>query len=99
MDYTFKNGSVLKMNKTPLKKSSSKKVGNVRVGSITTRIVMIFTVSILAASFASNYINLMFNRAEQVKMMRELLVKDLKEVYDFSNSQYQIYQYCQEDPD
>lgn len=85
------------MKKTK-KKSHAKKIGNTKVISITSRIVIIFTISILVASFASNYINLAFNRAELIKMMKELLVKDLKEVYDFSNSQFEIYQYSQDDP-
>jgi class 3 adenylate cyclase len=86
------------MTKTSLKQNSSKKFGNIKVVSITGRIVIIFTISILAACFASNYINLAMNRAEQIKMMKELLVMDLKEVYDFSNAQYEIYQYSNEDP-
>jgi class 3 adenylate cyclase len=32
-------------------------------------------------------------------MMQELLVKDLKDVYDFINSQYEIYQFSQNHPD
>ncbi len=88
------------MTKTSSKKRSfSRKVGNTRVVPITSRIIFIFTVSILVASFASNYINLAFNRAELMKMMKQLLVKDLKEIYDFSNTQYELYQYSKGDPD
>lgn len=75
------------------------KIGNTRIIPITNRIIIIFVISILITSFASNYINLAFNRAEHIKMMKELLVKDLKEVYDFINSQYEIYQFSKNDPD
>jgi adenylate cyclase len=86
------------MAKISKKQNYAKKFGNTKVSSITSRIIVIFTISILAACFASNYINLALNRAEQIKLMKEILVKDLKEVYDFSNSQYAIYEYSVEDP-
>lgn len=76
----------------------SKKIGNTRVVPITSRIIIIFTISILVASLASNYINLEFNRAELIKMMQQLLVKDLKELYDFSNTQYELYQFSKTNP-
>ncbi|MGE5606689.1 MAG: hypothetical protein ACM3YE_13495, partial [Bacteroidota bacterium] len=75
------------------------RIGNTRIIPITRRIIIIFIISILVTSFASNYINLAFNRAELIKMMQELLVKDLKDVYDFINSQYEIYQFSKNDPD
>ncbi len=75
------------------------KIGNTRIIPITRRIIIIFIISILITSFASNYINLAFNRAELIKMMKELLVKDLKEVNDFINSQYEIYQFSKNNPD
>ncbi len=79
--------------------SRNNKVGNTRIVPITSRIIIIFIISILVTSFASNYINLAFNRAELIKMMKELLVKDLKDVYDFINSQYEIYQFSKDNPD
>lgn len=87
------------MTKPSSKKSFSKRIGNTRVIPITSRIIIIFTISILVASFASNYINLAFNRTELIKMMKQLLVKDLKEVYDFSNTQYELYEFSKENPD
>lgn len=93
----FQKGAA--MTKPTSKKTFSKKIGNTRVVPITSRIIIIFTISILVASFASNYINLAFNRTELIKMMKQLLVKDLKEVYDFSNTQYELYQFSKENPD
>ena len=86
------------MTKPSSQKARSKKIGNTRVVPITSKIIIIFTISILVASFASNYINLAFNRSEMIKMMKELLVKDLKEVYDFSNTQYELYEFSKEEP-
>lgn len=87
------------MRKPSQERNRNKKIGNTRVIPITSRIIIIFIISILITSFASNYINLAFNRAEQIKMMKELLVKDLKDVYDFINSQYEIYQFSKDNPD
>lgn len=86
------------MTNAKSKKKLSRKVGNTRVTPITSRIILVFIIFILAASFASNYINLAFNRAELIKMMKELLVKDLKEVYDFSNTQYELYEFSKDSP-
>ena len=87
-----------KMAKTSPEQKLSNRMGNTRIIPITRRIIIIFIISILVTSFASNYINLAFNRAELIKMMQELLVKDLKDVYDFINSQYEIYQFSKNDP-
>jgi class 3 adenylate cyclase len=87
------------MTKSAPKLNRNNRIGNTRIIPITRRIIIIFIISILVTSFASNFINLAFNRAELIKMMQELLVKDLKDVYDFINSQYEIYQFSQNHPD
>ncbi len=87
------------MAKSSPKLNQNNRIGSTRVIPITRRIIAIFVISILVTSFASNYINLAFNRTELIKMMQELLVKDLKDVYDFINSQYEIYQFSKKDPD
>jgi class 3 adenylate cyclase len=69
------------------------KVGRARVIPIEIKIVTIFSVLLLVSNIASNYLNISYNRTEMVQLMRQLLVKDLKELYNFSNVQYQIYQY------
>ena len=81
------------------RQNRNNRIGNTRIIPITRRIIIIFIISILITSFASNYINLAFNRAELIKMVKELLVKDLNDVYDFINSQYEIYQFSKDDPD
>lgn len=69
------------------------KINHTRIVPITTKIILIFTIFILASNLSSNYINLLFNRTEQINLMKELLVKDLKNIYSFCNNQYEIYQF------
>lgn len=68
-----------------------RKVNNTRVFRVTTKIVLAFTLFILISNFASNYINLILNRSELLRLMNQLLIKDLKSMYSFCNNQYEIY--------
>ncbi|HEX3046546.1 MAG TPA: adenylate/guanylate cyclase domain-containing protein [Bacillota bacterium] len=70
-----------------------KKIDKTRIIPITTKIVIVFVIFILISNFASNYINLSFSRSAMIKLMRELLIKDLKEMYTFCNTQYEISSY------
>lgn len=70
-----------------------RKVDNTRVFRVTTKIVLTFTLFILVSNFASNYLNLIFNRSEMLKLMNQLLVKDLKSIYTYCNNQYEIYRF------
>ncbi len=72
------------------------KIGSVRVVPVIFKIVFTFTLFILVSNLATNYINLSYHRAELVKLMKQLLVKDLKELYNFSKNQYEIYQFNQD---
>lgn len=68
-----------------------RKVNNTRVFRVTTKIVLTFTLFILLSNLASNYANLLFNRSELLKLMNQLLIKDLKTMYSYCNNQYEIY--------
>jgi len=68
-----------------------RKVNNTRVVRVTTKIVLTFTIFILLSNLASNYANLLFNRSELLKLMNQLLIKDLKTMYSYCNNQYEIY--------
>ncbi len=70
-----------------------KKVGGVRVVPLTLKILAVFVIFILVSNFSSNYINLTLNRGEMVKLMNELLVKELKEIYTFASNQFDIYHF------
>jgi class 3 adenylate cyclase len=70
-----------------------KRVHGIRVIPVSLKIVVIFVLFILVSNFASNYINLMYGNAYQMRLMKELLAKDLKDVYSFANTQFEIYQF------
>ena len=69
------------------------KINGVRVVPLMVKIVSIFTIFLLVSNFTTNYINLMLNRGEQIRLLNELLVKDLKELHVFANNQYEIYSF------
>lgn len=69
-----------------------RKVGNTRVIPVTSKILFVFILIILVSNLASNYINLMFNRTELISQMKDLLGKDLRDIYTFCNNQYEIFQ-------
>jgi class 3 adenylate cyclase len=68
-----------------------KKVGRTRVLPVSLKIVVTFTIFILVSNLSSNYINLSYNLAELVGQMKELLIKDLKDLNNFCNNQHEIY--------
>ncbi|MFO1472478.1 MAG: adenylate/guanylate cyclase domain-containing protein [Turneriella sp.] len=69
-----------------------RKIGNTRVIPVTSKILFVFILIILVSNLASNYINLMFNRTELISQMKDLLGKDLRDIYTFCNNQYEIFQ-------
>ena len=70
-----------------------KKVGTARVVPLSTKIVLVFVIFILASNFVSNYINLVLNQGELIQSMKQLLIKDLKEIYTFCNNQREIFEF------
>lgn len=70
-----------------------KKIGKTRIFPIATKIIFLFVLFLLVSNLSSNYLNLMWNRSELIQTMKEMLIKDLKEMYDFSNNQYEIFQF------
>jgi class 3 adenylate cyclase len=72
---------------------SFRKVGTTRVVPLYGKIVMLFLFFILASNLATNYITLIQGRAEQVRLMNQLLVKELKENFVTAGNQFEVYQY------
>ncbi len=64
-----------------------------RVVPLMVKIVILFTVFLLVSNFTTNYINLMLNRGEQIRLLNQLLVKDLKELHVFANNQFEIFRF------
>jgi class 3 adenylate cyclase len=77
----------------PLKSVFGPRVAGTRVVPIVTKIVVLFTVFLLASNFATNYINLVLNRGELQRLANRLLVKDLADIYGFASNQYEIYKF------
>lgn len=74
----------------PVSSVLGQKVSGTRVTPIVTKIVVVFSVFLLASNFASNYINITMSRGELTKLANRILVKDLAEIYSFSSNQYEI---------
>lgn len=72
---------------------AGRKIGENRIFPIATKIVLIYILFILLSNFSSHYISLMLYRGEMVKLMRQLLVRDLKDIYTFAGTQYEIYHF------
>lgn len=68
-----------------------RKIAGLRVFPITTKIVLVYVLFILLSNFSSHYISLMLYRGEMVKLTRQLLARDLKDIYNYANTQHEIY--------
>lgn len=68
------------------------RIKGARIFPIATKIILIFIIFILMSNFASHYISLMLYRGEMVRLAKQLLVRDLKELYSYSNTQHEIFQ-------
>jgi len=82
--------------KNALESIFGKKISGVRVVPLVLKIITIFMIFLLLSNFASNFINLMLNRGELIKLMNQLLVKELKELYTFCVNQHEIYFFNQD---
>ncbi|HBE02944.1 MAG TPA: hypothetical protein DC049_10800, partial [Spirochaetia bacterium] len=69
------------------------KLGRTRIVPITSKIVFFFIIFLLTSNFITNYINLIFNRTILINEMKELLIKDLKEMHVYCNNQREIYNF------
>ena len=50
----------------------------IKVIPVTAKIVIIFTLFILGSNLSTNYLNISYNRAVLVKLMKRLLANNLK---------------------
>jgi len=84
-------------DKSIIKTIIGKRVQGTRIVPVTLKITFIFAVIVLVSNLSSNYINLMLNRAELNSLLRELLVKDLRDLNTFCNNQYEIFEFLGDD--
>ncbi len=68
-----------------------RRIGGLRVVPITTKIILVYMIFILLSNFSSHYISLMLYRGEMIKLSRELLARDLKDIYLYANTQFEIF--------
>ena len=66
------------------------KVNGVRVVPLMAKIILIFTVFLLISNFFSNYVNLMLNRGEQIRLLNQLLVKDVTDLHLYGQNQREL---------
>ncbi len=72
------------------------RVNKTTVIPVQLKIIIIFVLFILVSNLTSNYINLMQNRNTQIRLMKMLLAKDLKDIFGFANTQYEIFQFTKD---
>lgn len=68
------------------------RVGGVKVIPVSFKIVVILSIFIVASNITTNYASLVFSRINQIYFTKQLLVKDLKDISNYSNVQWQIYE-------
>jgi class 3 adenylate cyclase len=72
-----------------------RKVGATRIIPLYGKIVVLFLFFLLASNLMTNYITLILGRSEQVKLMNQLLVKELKENFVTAGNQFEVFSYEQ----
>lgn len=87
------DANIAKVENTELSSTKSPGEKRTRVVPVTFKIVISFALFILISNFVTNYVNLIFNRAELYNLMNQLLIKDLKAMYTYCNNQWSILQF------
>ncbi len=65
------------------------RIGKVRIVPISLKVAVLFFILLSASNFISNYLNLLLNQREHVRLRRILMVRDLERVLVFSSEQFQ----------
>ena len=69
------------------------KVGKTIIVPMGLKILVIFICLILLSNFATNVITLQLSQKETLKLNNDIMVEQLKELYNSSSNQYQIFTY------
>ena len=69
------------------------RVGKTKIVPIGLKILLIFICLILLSNFATNYISLQLSQKQLINLTNTIMVDQLKELYNNSSNQYQIYTY------
>ena len=69
------------------------RVGKTRIIPIGLKMLLIFICLILLSNFITNFISLQLNQRQIINLNNTIMVSQLKELYNTSSNQYQIYSY------
>ncbi|MCR5188010.1 MAG: adenylate/guanylate cyclase domain-containing protein [Treponema sp.] len=69
------------------------RVGKTKIIPIGLKILFIFICLILLSNFATNYISLQLSQRQIINLNNTIMIEQLKELYNNSTNQYQIYSY------
>ncbi len=69
------------------------KVGKTRIVPIGLKILLIFICLILLSNFTTNFISIQLSQRQIIRLNNKIMVEQLKELYNNSSNQYQIYSY------
>lgn len=69
------------------------KIGYTRILPLGLKILVIFVCLILFSNFATNYISLQLSKREVINLNNTIMIEQLKELYNNSINQYEIYSY------
>ena len=90
---------VKKVTEFALKKQYFSKIGNTVIFPLGLKILMIFICLILFSNFATNFISLRLSQREIINLNNTIMIEQLKELYNNSVNQYEIYGYSQNKED
>ncbi|MCM1321764.1 MAG: adenylate/guanylate cyclase domain-containing protein [Bacteroides sp.] len=80
----------------PKRKSLFQYVGGTPIIPISVKILTVFITLLLLSNFATNYLNILLNQTQTIKMTNEILVSRLKDVYTAASNQFQIYTFTRD---
>ena len=69
------------------------RVGKTRIIPIGLKMLVVFIVLILLSNFITNFISLQLTQRQIINLNNTIMVSQLKELYNTSSNQYQIYLY------
>ena len=82
-----------------MKKQFFSKIGNTVIFPLGLKILMIFICLILFSNFATNFISLRLSQREIINLNNTIMIEQLKELYNNSVNQYEIFGYSQNKDD
>lgn len=75
------------------KKILIRKIGKTSIIPLSMKIMAVFILMLLLSNFTTNYINVLLNQFQVVELTNQILVKDLKEIYNNAITQSQLYKF------